>query len=388
MELTLKERFNYLPVGFAIFSMFFGAGNSIFPLLIGSAAGDKNFYAVMGMTISAILVPLLGLFGIALYDGNYKEFFYRLGRIPGFLLISMIMVLIGPFAGIPRCVTLAYSTLKPNLGGASLVLFSAIACLIIFAKTIKKTRLIDILGKVLTPFLLFCLTFIIVKGIYTQGTVSPSVAAPNNSGVFFFGLIKGFQMMDLLASFFFSATVIACVKAKGAQMSSSPINMFLKGAVLSGVLLWLIYIGFSYVAANNSAFFQSIPQESLLGAVSKKILGVRLGFMMGLAVALACLTTAITLVTVFSEFVHKECLNKKVPYSVCVIATVIAAFCFSNLGFMGICNMIAPALFVCYPALITLTLVNIFHKVYQFNPVKWPVYTVLAISMMLNMVYS
>lgn len=388
MELVVRKRFAYLPIGFAIFSMFFGAGNSIFPLLIGSAAGDKNFYAVMGMTVSAILIPLLGLFGIALYDGNYKEFFCRLGKAPGFILISMIMILIGPFAGIPRCITLAYSTLQPNLGGASLILFSAIACLIIFAKTIRKTRLVDILGKVLTPFLLFCLTIIIIKGVYAPGVAASSTASANNTGVFLYGLVKGFQMMDLLASFFFSATVIACIKAKGEQTGSSHLSTFLKGALLSGLLLWLIYIGFSYVAANNSAFFQSVAQESLLGAVSKKILGSHLGFVMGLAVALACLTTAITLVTVFSEFLYKECLGKRVPYSVCIVVTVLAAFCFSNLGFMGICNMIAPALFVCYPALITLTIVNIFHKMYKFTPVKWPVYTVFAISLMLNALYS
>lgn len=383
MELTLKQRLNYFPIGFAIFSMFFGAGNSIFPLLIGAQAGDQNFYAVMGMTISTILVPLLGVFGIAFFDGSYKDFFCRLGKIPGFMVITLIMALIGPFAGIPRCITLAFSTLKPYLGSMPLMLFSGLACVVIFFKTIKKRRLVDILGKILTPLLLFCLVIIIFKGIYSPGVTAPSTITTGSKGVFFHGLFKGFQMMDLLASFFFSATVIACVKAQSGEGKSST-QTFLKAATLSGLLLMLVYIGFSYVASSHSKFFQTVPEDALLSAVSHKILGGHFGFVMGLAVALACLTTAITLVTVFSEFIHNECFKEKLPYSICIFATIVCAFSLSNLGFMGICNLIAPALYVCYPALITLTIVNILHKMYDFKPIKWPVYGVFAFSLILN----
>lgn len=198
-------------------------------------------------------------------------------------------------------------------------------------------------------------------------------------------------MMDLLASFFFSATVISCLRAKrGESLSSiSPAsaNTFFKASAVAALLLTVIYVGFSYVAANNSVFFQTIPQDALLSAVSQLILGQHLGFIMGLAVALACLTTAITLVSVFSNFIYHDCLKEKVPYFVCIITTILTAFCFSNLGFVGICNMIAPILMVCYPALITLTILNIAHKVFNFEPVKWPVYSVLVISLLANIVF-
>lgn len=389
MELSLKQKFNYFPIGFAIFSMFFGAGNSIFPLLIGSISGNKNIYAVLGLTISTIIVPVLGLIGMTLYDGNYKEFFCRLGKTPGFIIVLLIMILIGPFAGIPRCITLSYSTLQPHLGTTPLIVFSGIACVIIFFKTIKKRRLVDILGKILTPLLLFCLAIIIVKGIYSPSDMAPPVGVSTRSGIFFKGLTEGFQMMDLLASFFFSATVLGCIKAKRQEkgLGEDPhgTSNFLKAITLAATLLTIIYVGFSYVAANNSVFFQTIPQEALLGAVSKKILGQHLGFVMGLAVALACLTTAITLVSVFSDFIYKECLKEKIPYAACIVTTILLAFFFSNLGFVGICNMIAPILLVCYPALITLTILNIAHKIFKFEPVKWPVYTVLTVSLIANL---
>ncbi len=388
MELAIKKRTAYLPIGFAIFSMFFGAGNSIFPLQIGSLSGEKNIFAVLGFSISTILVPILGLASIALYDGDYKQFFNRLGKIPGFVMIFLIMILIGPFAGIPRCITLSYSTLKPHLGSTPLILFSAITCAVIFLQTIKKRRLIDVLGKILTPLLLFCLAIIILKGIYVpQGKVISNTQS--SSGVFFYGLTRGFQMMDLLASFFFSATVLACLKEK-ALPGEGPADIrqtFLKAAVLSALLLAIIYVGFSYVAANQSAFFQSIPQEALLGAVSQKILGSQLGLVMGLAVALACLTTSITLVSVFSSFIFTDCFKGKVPYTACVTGTVLVGFLFSNLGFNGICNMIAPILMVCYPSLIALTIVNVFHKTHGWESVKRPVYAVFAISLLMTLFF-
>lgn len=389
MELSLKQRLNYFPVGFAIFSMFFGAGNSIFPLLIGSISGNRNFYAVLGLIISTILVPILGLIAMTFYNGDYKAFFYRLGKAPGFLIITMIMIIIGPFAGIPRCITLSYSTLKPYVGSTPLILFSALSCVVIFFKTIKKSKLLDILGKVLTPFLLCCLAIVIIKGIYTPLNIAAPLGVSSRTGIFFQGMTKGFQMMDLLASFFFSATVINCLKAKrGERLTSANLDTegtFFKAATVAALLLTIIYVGFSYVAANNSAFFQKIPQDALLSAVSHLILGEHLGFVMGLAVALACLTTAITLVSIFSNFIYHDCLKEKVPYFVCIITTILTAFCFSNLGFVGICNMIAPILMVCYPALITLTVLNIAHKIFNFEPVKWPVYSVLVISFIANM---
>lgn len=387
MELTLKQRFNYLPIGFAIFSMFFGAGNSIFPLLIGSVSGDKNFYAVIGLSISTIIVPILGLYAMHLYNGDYKAFFNRLGKVPGFLMIALIMTLIGPFAGIPRCITLSYSTLEPHMGSTPFLLFSGVACLIIFATTIRKRRLIDILGKILTPMLLFCLAVIIFKGIYSPSHVAVSADHLSRSSVFFRGLTEGFQMMDLLASFFFSATVISCIRADKKEDESSSKQTFLKSIGLAAILLGIIYIGFSYVAANNSSFFQTVPQEALLRAVGKLVLGHKLGFIMGLAVALACLTTAITLVSVSAEFIYNDCFKGKIPYSMCVVLTIFVAFYFSNLGFAGLCQMIAPVLQVCYPALIVLTILNIAHKKFDFEPLKWPVYAVLGISLGLHLLF-
>lgn len=383
MELIKQSKTRFIPIGLAIFSMFFGAGNSIFPLLVGIQSGSKNFWGVFGLSFTAILIPMLGLFGMVLYAGDYKSFFYRLGKVPGFFLISLIMIVIGPFAGIPRCITLAFGTLKPHLGMTPLVVFSSCVCVLAFFKTVKKSKLLDILGKFLTPVLLLTLAIIIFKGIFepkAMGSIQQTT-----SQVFLNGLLTGYQMMDLLAAFFFATTIISCMKmqgdAQGIGVRVLSQSLIYPAILLAASLLGIIYIGFSYVGAFQSAHFQGVSQGSLLGAVGIHVLGKEMGILMGVAFALACLTTIITLVSVFSDFIYKECFYEKIPYPVCILITLIAAFFCSNLGFEGICRLISPLLNICYPALICLTVCNILHKLYGIKWVKLPVLLVFVSSL-------
>ena len=124
----LTKRLHVISVGLAMFSMFFGAGNVVFPLIVGTIAQDKSHFALLGLVLTAVGVPFLGLFAMTLFDGCYRKFFERLGRWPGFFIILIIMGLIGPFGAIPRCITLSYSTLKMFVGDMSLPIFSFFMC--------------------------------------------------------------------------------------------------------------------------------------------------------------------------------------------------------------------------------------------------------------------
>src|SRR5690348_4123561 len=101
-----------LAIGLALFSMFFGAGNIVFPLAVGQITGDQVLFASLGLILTAALVPIIGVIAMVLFDGNQRHFFGRLGRVPGFLLALSIISLLGPLGSTPRCIALAYSTLK------------------------------------------------------------------------------------------------------------------------------------------------------------------------------------------------------------------------------------------------------------------------------------
>lgn len=374
---------NTLATGLAMFSMFFGAGNVVFPLGLGQYAKDHNFYAILGLLITAVGVPFAGLISITLYNGDYKKFFGRIGTVPGFIVSAIILGLIGPFGAIPRCVVLSYSTMKSYLPeGFSLTWFSLISCALIFILTIKRNRIIDILGFFLTPILLASLAIIIIKGLIASPSLEPS--GHSKLAVFLQGIKEGYQTMDLLAAFFFSSVVIDCLR-KDIDITiqknyKDTIFLSLKASLIGAFLLSLVYIGFSFVAAFYSPLLKETPQGELPAMIAYHVLGP-LAIAAQVAVILACLTTVIALASVFAEFLHKDIFLDKVGYGESLFITLIITFFISTLNFTGIVNFLQPILQVCYPALIVLCIVNILHKLYHFSWIKTPVFVTFFLSL-------
>lgn len=376
-----------IATGFAMFSMFFGAGNIVFPLDLGLYAQSQNLFAILGMLITAVGVPFMGLIAITLFNGNYKQFFERIGVIPGFILMTAIMGLIGPFGAIPRCITLSYATLSVYLPSLSLPIFSIISCIIIYLLTFKKTNILNILGYFLTPFLIFSLLIIIIKGIFTGPAIPDS--AHTISTVFAKGLLEGYQTMDLLGAFFFSSIVLNCLESDSeikhpneAKNFRKMIMLTLKASLIGVVLLSLTYIGFSYTSAIHSESLAGIPKDELLAKVAILILGPYAGIVACVAAAMACLTTAIALTAVFAEFIHNDITNGKVNYNNAIIGTLLLSFVVSTLHFTGIARFLTPILQICYPALIVLSILNIAYKLAHFKPVKIPVFLTFALSLL------
>jgi LIVCS family branched-chain amino acid:cation transporter len=155
----------------------------------------------------------------------------------------------------------------------------------------------------------------------------------------------------------------------------------LKASCIGAFLLGFIYVGFSYVAAFNSQSLMGISKDQVLATLSQQILGPNAGIIASIAVALACLTTAIALAVVFAEFLHLDVFQGKITYHTSLIITLFISFIFSTLDFIGIIAFLAPILEVCYPALIMLCIVNIGYKLIHFKPVKVPVFGVFILSL-------
>jgi LIVCS family branched-chain amino acid:cation transporter len=380
--MDLAKNSHTFSTGLAMFSMFFGAGNVVFPLALGSYAQDNTIFAILGLLITAVGVPFLGLIAMTLFDGNYKHFFDRIGKIPGFLVAVFIMGLIGPFGALPRCIALSYSTLQLYFPEMSASLFSIAACLIIFAFTFKKNSILDVLGYVLTPILLLSLGFIIIKGLL----VSPDMPISDHDSfqVFIKGLKDGYQTMDLIGAFFFSSVILSCLKEDGENSNKKNdkqiIKMTLKASLIGAFLLSLVYVGFSFVAAFHSEHLENVNQDQLIGKIAIQVLGPYAGVAACIAVALACLTTAIALAAVFAEFIHHDITQNKIGYIPSLIGTLIVTYFISTLNFMGIAKILFPILQICYPALIALSVLNIGYKLYHFKPVKVPVLVVFVLS--------
>jgi branched-chain amino acid:cation transporter, LIVCS family len=383
---------NILITSFAIFSMFFGAGNVVFPLALGQTAQSNNFYAILGLLITAVGVPFIGLISMTLFNGNYNIFFDRIGKVPGKIITGAILLIIGPLAATPRCITVAHSTMSLYFPSVNLITFSLISCLIIYSFTIKKGRILDILGYVLTPFLLGSVVTIIVRGLWTASSLPISTEATTD--IFFNGLIEGYQTMDLFGGFFFSAVVLSCLEQNVSTHDSDRHNfkkmilLTLKSGCIGMSMLAIIYVGFSYVAAFYSASLVDVPKSEMIAAVALHVLGPYAGIIVGTAVTLACLTTAIALVIVFSRYLKETLFHDKISHRLSLLLTLACTFGISTLNFSGIARIASPFLEICYPALIVLSILNITNKLYHVRIVKTPVFITFAIALVVYIVQN
>lgn len=363
------KKYDLYAMGMAIFAMFFGAGNIIFPLALGQQTSEQTPFAILGLLVTAVFVPFSGLLAMFLYQGQIRTFFGRLGQGPGLALAFLIIALLGPLGSTPRCIALAYSTLNLAYPGILPILFNALACSCLFLMAYKKQHLLSLLGYVLTPVLLALLAFIMIKGLWNHPSDSFSLDQMEVYATFWKGLKEGYNTMDLLAAFFFAPVIINLTQAKLSPLvdAKSRLYFVLKASGIGALLLAIIYIGFSLLAAFHSTELEGIPADQLLAVISLKILGPHAGLIVCLTVVLACLTTAVALITAFAGFVHQELLGGKKSYSLILALSLLVTFLIACFEFQGISQFLTPVLEICYPVLILLTGYNLVERLYQLK---------------------
>ncbi len=386
-----KGIFSVFTTGFALFSMFFGAGNLIFPLIIGRSTGGNWGYALFGLAITAVIVPFLGLAGMIFFQANCRNFLNRLGTIPGFLLLLLLQLILGPLGVIPRLFTLMHAILKPYFYDIPLPLFSVIVAVTIFICSSKKQNLIRILGIVLTPILLISLACLFVSGaVYKSSTPSFDIS-PINS--FWLGFLGGYNTMDLIAAFLFATVVlphfqkeVLLLETREEQKKAIFRKVFFSSLVAASLLL-LTYIGICFISCYHAPPESSTyPSEALLGLIAHKLLGSSGGFIAAIAIVTACLTTAITLTLIFAEYLQKDIYKEKIKPTTSLLLTLLFTVGMANLGFKGIASFLSPILEICYPGLIVLTILNIFYYFTGFKAVKLPVFLTFGASALLYII--
>ncbi len=376
--------FSIFSTGFALFSMFFGAGNLIFPLIIGRATGGNWSYAVFGLALTAVIVPFLGLAGMIFFEANCRRFLDRIGRIPGLLLLLLLQLILGPVGVIPRLFTLMHAILKPYLFDLSLPIFCTIAAIVIFLCSFKKQNLIGILGVFLTPILLFSLICLFSSGVIHKTSIPSFDVTPWNS--FLQGLLGGYNTMDLIAAFLFATVVLPhfqneIILENPENQKKALFKKVFYSSAIAATLLLLTYVGLCFIACYHAP--QEEVSEALLGAIAGKLLGPAGGFVAAITIVTACLTTAITLTLIFADYLRKDIFKDRIQPLMSLALTLLLTTAFANLGFKGIAAFLGPILEICYPGLIVLTILNIFYYFTGFKAIKLPVFITFIASAIL-----
>ena len=369
--------------GFALFAMFFGAGNLIFPPYLGIITGPEWLTAFGGFTFADAGLALLAVMATAKYDGNVIALFRRAGGKLAIVLGCADILCIGPFLAIPRTGATTYEMgIMPLLGNTiPIAVFAAIFFIITYVLTIKPSKVVDIVGRVLTPALLIALAVIIVKGVISP--LGPIVEEPMIQGVVGEGIAQGYQTMDAFAAIALASVLIVSLNEKGYSTVGDKLKAIMKSGVLACVGLALVYGGLCFLGATVSTMYGVDAQQSqVIVNITEGLLGQTGKVILAVCVALACLTTSIGLTSATGQFFEKLS-GGKLKYKTVVLAVCIFSACMASIGVGGIIKVASPVLSIVYPPTIVLVILAFFtEKIQNDNVYKFAVYTSLIVSIL------
>ncbi len=376
-----KKQRDILVTGFALFAMFFGAGNLIFPPFLGLITGSSWLTGFTGFILADVGLSLLAILAIAKCNGEVGEIFSRAGYKLSIVLSCAIMICIGPLLAIPRTAATTFEMgVQPIFSNLNSIIFSIVFFSVTLLLTIRPSKVVDIIGSYLTPALLVSLLILIGMGIvHPLGTVEPSTV----DGVFSIGIFQGYQTLDALGAVSLSAVIFTSVANKGYTEKEDKIKITFKAGIIAGIGLFLVYGGLTYLGSTVSTMFDTnISQAGLIVSITEMLLGFPGKVILGLIVTLACLTTAIGLTSATGQYFSKLSHNK-IKYEVIVAIVCLFSLVVSNFGVDTIIQFSAPILTVIYPPTIVLVIFTLLGQfIKNDNVFKFATYTALFMSIL------
>ena len=340
--------------GFALFSLFFGAGNLILPPFLGFKAGTDWLWVGLGFMVSAVLLPLLGILAHARLQGTMLDFGKKVS--PGFALIYCIIVYaISLTLPAPRTASVTHEmAISPFIGGNPW-LTSSIYFILVLVFVLNRSKILDIIGKLLTPMIGLILLAIIGIGILSfEGVTTSTFPSPTVSG-----LLEGYQTFDAIGAVVIGGVIIISLHLKGVTSFEEKRQLITKAGLIAGLGLLIIYIGLIYLGAHYTSATEGITRTQLLSSISTTTLG-NVGYtFLSVLVALACFTTAVGIITGASDFMKGIFKESKTAYVITAIVGCLLGVVMGQFDVHYIIDVAVPALMFIYPITIVLILLNI-----------------------------
>ncbi len=346
---------NLLLVGFTLFSMFFGAGNLIFPPFLGAEAGSAAWPAFFGFAMSAIGLPVLGVIAVARSGGLSA----LAGRVhPRFAAVFTLLIYlsIGPCLAIPRTASTSFEMFAPIIGGgtAKQAVYSVVFFAVAFLVALRPDKLTDRLGKILCPTLIVLIVVLFAGCLIAPvaahyGTVQPNYASLPVAA----GFLGGYQTMDTIAALNFGAVIALNIRAKGIEEDGQVVRGTIRAGWIAGALLLMIYAMLTHAGAlAGAAFPLGESGADTLSALAYALFGTHGRVLLAAIFLIACLNTCIGLISCVSDYFHG--LFPRVSYRAFAAFFSVASMVVSNIGLAGIIRLSTPVLNAIYPAAIVL----------------------------------
>lgn len=366
------DRKKLLLVSLMVFSMFFGAGNLIFPPQLGQLSGTNIIQAMGGFLISAVGLPILAIAVVAKAGGLH----ILAKRVhPGFALAFTLLIYlsIGPFLGIPRAASLAYEMgispfLSDTLSGSKwpLFIYTLVFFGIAFWLCLSPSKLVDRFGKVLTPALLILITSVFVFSFFKP---IGEFASPNGDYAQFpvlNGFLVGYNTMDAIAALNFGIVISIALKNLGVNEEKKLVANTIKAGTIAGLFLTIIYSMLAYLGAVSMTRFGATENGAqTLTNIVFYLFGQKGAVILGVIFSLACLTTSVGLLTSCSQYFAK--LMPKVSYKAWITILSVSSMMFANVGLTQILKFSVPVLTAIYPMAIVLMFLALFDNFFKGN---------------------
>jgi len=363
------KKFDNMFIGLMLFSMFFGAGNLIFPPFLGALSGSSFWVAMTGFILTAVGLPLLVLLAISLVKGGIQTICDRVHPVFSTIFMVIVYLSIGPFLAIPRNANVAFEMGVIPFVSTSwnhtlvLFLFSIVFFLLVYFVSLNPGKMEKFMGRWITPALLLSIVVLCVAGfIHLDGTFQ-APAGGYEKGAFFKGFLEGYNTMDALASLAFGIVILTAIQQRGVSDEKQLTNYTLKAALIAGGLLAAVYVSIGMVGAKMAATGSYENGTEILSAAAFLLFGKGGSVLLGLIFTLACFTTIVGLTTACGQYFSK--LIPKASYKTVMTIVTLVGFTLSNLGLNQILKVSVPFLVSAYPLTIVLISLTFFNRYFK-----------------------
>ncbi|WIM69052.1 branched-chain amino acid transport system II carrier protein [Corynebacterium breve] len=350
-----------------LFSMFFGAGNLIFPPMIGVEAGTSFWPAILGFIGSGVILPVLAVIAISLSGNNVRDLARRGGVIFGIVFPILAYLSIGAFYALPRTGAVSFETaITPITGWDSLLasgIFNTIFFGIALALSWNPNTIMDSLGKFLTPALVILLIILITLSVTTMNGEAGAPTEKFADAPMATGLLEGYLTMDSIAALAFSIVVISTLRYKGFPEGKPLVTGTILAGAGAGLLLAMMYLGLGFIGRvieNGEQYENGAP---LLSDAALQTMGQPGQIIFALIVLLACMTTAVGLITSTSEFFNT--ITPGVSYKTWAVIFAVASAAMATQGLSAVMAIAAPVITFLYPPAIALIFIALIEPLFR-----------------------
>ncbi len=367
-----------LITGFALFSMFFGAGNLILPPFLGKNAGDTWFLVTLGFFITAVFIPILGILAHAKIQGTMYDFGKKVS--PAFSVAYCFIVYIISIAlPAPRTASVTHEMAILPYTGLSSLITSTIYFSLVFVFVMNRSKILMLLGKYLTPLIMFILLAIIAVGVFSHpNTIDQSTfTSPLVSG-----LLEGYQTFDAIGAVVVGGVLVISLNFDKGSSFEVKRSLIRKAGFVAGLGLLIIYAGLIYNGAwFNTSFSETASRAAILSSLSTQTLGSIGTAFLSVLVALACFTTAVGIITGTADYFKGYFNDSPKVYMVTALISCILGVLVGQFDVKYIITIALPALMFIYPITIVLIVLNIL-------PEKWSSPIVFKAVVLVTFIFS